>query len=58
VLFIKGSESRSVQEEDIKDIKELFPSATINTIEGAGHWVHADKPGELLEEVLTFLAAE
>jgi len=29
-------------------ILELFPSAQIVTIEGAGHWVHAEQPERFL----------
>jgi pimeloyl-ACP methyl ester carboxylesterase len=34
--------------EDHEEIKRLFPAAKFVTIPGAGHWVHADKPNELL----------
>jgi hypothetical protein len=32
----------------------LFPRAEIVTIEGAGHWVHSDKPDELAKVVEEF----
>ena len=37
------------------DIKSLFPAAHIKHIEGAGHWVHADKPVDLLYVIKDFL---
>ncbi len=54
-LFIRGSESNYIKPQDEPNIKSLFPQAEIVTIEGAGHWVHADKPEELLASVEAFL---
>lgn len=56
-LFIRGEASDYIQEEDEILIYELFPLAEIEDIEGAGHWVHAVKPKELLEIVRSFLKA-
>ncbi len=55
-LFIVGGRSKHVTlPEDEGLIKKLFPNSEIKTIEGAGHWVHAEKPAELLELVRSFL---
>jgi len=54
-LFIRGSRSNYVQDEDFPLIRRLFPLAQVVTIEGAGHWVHADKPAELLAVLREFL---
>lgn len=54
-LFIRGGKSDYVKDEDWPGVKKLFPQAELLTIEGAGHWVHADKPKELLEAVVRFL---
>jgi esterase len=55
-LFIRGANSRYIQpEKDLDRILELFPAATLETIEGAGHWVHAEKPQELFNHVVRFL---
>ncbi|MBL7796034.1 MAG: alpha/beta fold hydrolase [Saprospiraceae bacterium] len=54
-LFIRGSRSNYVQDEDFPLIRRMFPQAQVVTIEGAGHWVHADKPTELLVLVREFL---
>lgn len=54
-LFIGGTKSKYIQEEDERIIKRHFPSSTIEMIDGAGHWVHAEKPRELLEKVVRFL---
>jgi esterase len=29
----------------------MFPDIVVTTIDGAGHWVHADKPGKFVEAV-------
>ncbi len=54
-LFIRGSESRYVRDEHWSRIEELFPLAKLSTVEGAGHWVHAEKPQELIQLVKEFL---
>ena len=54
-LFVRGSRSNYIQDSEIPHIKTLFPQAEFVTIEGAGHWVHADKPGELLGVLREFL---
>jgi esterase len=55
VLFIRGSESGYIFDEDIPTIKNIFPNAIIETIEGAGHWVQAEKPAEFVEVVVEFV---
>lgn len=54
-LFLSGSESNYVIEEDRPAILESFPSAHFEVLQGAGHWLHADKPNEFLQQVLRFL---
>ncbi|MCS6929422.1 MAG: alpha/beta fold hydrolase [Saprospiraceae bacterium] len=55
-LFIRGGQSEYLSEEDLPSIKTLFPRARLETVEGAGHWVHADKPQELLSLLSAFLS--
>ncbi|HLT65498.1 MAG TPA: alpha/beta fold hydrolase [Flavobacterium sp.] len=54
-LFIRGGNSDYILDSDFEAIKNHFPKAIIETIAGAGHWVHADKPNELLEKFSTFI---
>lgn len=56
-LFIKGDSSNYIMEEDLKIISEKFEESEIVTIDGAGHWVHADQPEKLLDCVKDFLKA-
>ncbi len=55
-LFIRGERSRYIKDEDMPLILTHFPNARLETIAEAGHWVHAEKPGELLAMVQDFLA--
>jgi esterase len=54
-LFIRGGKSDYVPDEDIPLIKSMFPEATLKTITGASHWVHADAPEELCVLLSEFL---
>ncbi len=54
-LFIKGGLSNYITQKDMPMIKKLFPKSTIATIAGAGHWVHAEAPGEFARIVIKFL---
>lgn len=54
-LFIAGSKSDYIKDEDHDLIRQHFPKALIATVKDAGHWVHAEKPKELGEMVMEFL---
>ena len=54
-LFVRGGKSGYVKDADIDGIRYLFPAATIETVAGAGHWVHAEAPEELYGLVRGFL---
>ncbi len=56
-LFIKGGKSARyiVPDEDWDIIQYHFPNAKLEIVEEAGHWVHAEKPKELLEIIRDFL---
>ncbi|KOX71664.1 Abhydrolase domain-containing protein 11 [Melipona quadrifasciata] len=54
-LFIGGSNSDYIKIEDHDKIKKLFPSASFIYINGADHWVHADKPTEFLKTTIDFI---
>ena len=53
-LFIRGSNSSYVLDGDMKRIKELFPSAKLETMD-TGHWVQAEKPTEFTSLVIEWL---
>lgn len=53
-LFIRGGKSQYILAEDEADIRVQFPNSQIITIDGAGHWVHAEQPFPVYEAVLQF----
>lgn len=55
VMFLRGEHSDYVTAEHREPILERFPLARIVTVEGAGHWVHADQPDRLVNLVQDFL---
>ncbi|MBX2961372.1 MAG: alpha/beta fold hydrolase [Cyclobacteriaceae bacterium] len=55
-LFIRGSKSDYIMDEDRNAIKEIFPNSTLVTMD-TGHWVQAEKPEEFVQVVLSFLNA-
>ncbi|MEE8332698.1 MAG: alpha/beta fold hydrolase [Alphaproteobacteria bacterium] len=55
-LFIRGGASPYVPPGHEAAITGFFPQAAIETIEGAGHWIHAERPAEFLVAVERFLA--
>ncbi|WP_299839216.1 alpha/beta fold hydrolase [uncultured Paracoccus sp.] len=57
-LFIAGADSDYVDAAGEAEIQRLFPQAQIRRIEGAGHWLHAEKPEETAEAVAGFLARD
>ena len=54
-LFLRGAMSNYILDEDWDEIEEIFPDATLETIENAGHWVHSEQPDEFIEMVLGFI---
>jgi pimeloyl-ACP methyl ester carboxylesterase len=55
-LFIRGGASNYITDEDLYEIQAHFPEAKLETIEEAGHWLHAQKPKEFKSCVDRFLA--
>lgn len=54
-LFIGGAESNYTAPEHMGTIARHFPTARIERIPGAGHWVHAEKPDRFAELVEAFV---
>lgn len=54
-LVIKGSRSNYINAGDDLDFQKRYSNVKIETIDGAGHWVHAEKPREFFEIVMRFL---
>ncbi len=56
-LFIRGGNSNYIEDEDWDDIVKLFPNASLETVQNAGHWIQAEQPKAFLEALLPFLKA-
>ena len=55
VLFMRGENSNYLSLHDLDSVKEFFPDVRIQTVRGAGHWIHADAPEEFIVLVNSFL---
>ena len=53
-LFIRGAQSKYVQDKDLPHIAQLFPNSTVETIDPAGHWVHAEQPDRVYSLIHEF----
>ncbi|RJX74231.1 alpha/beta fold hydrolase [Vibrio sinensis] len=54
-LFIKGGESDYLTAEHQADIQKQFSQAKAHVIANTGHWLHAEKPAEVLRAIKKFL---
>lgn len=58
-LFLKGGKSPYIQlPRDREVIWTLFPRTRLEVVQGAGHWLHAEKPDEVVSLVEDFLGAD
>jgi len=54
-LFVRGDRSEYIQPSDYPEIKKHFPKASIETVDNAGHWLHAENPKQFFEKTLRFM---
>ena len=54
-LFLGGANSSYIQEKDVLDMKHHFPNCTWISIPNAGHWLHAEQPQAVIQEIRNFL---
>lgn len=54
-LFLRGDKSEYITLSDIDLIRTHFPLATLETIDNAGHWLHAENPAQFFDKTLTFI---
>ena len=55
VIFLKGSDSGHLPAEDYWNISKIFPAAEFVEVQNAGHWIHADRPDEVIGNILRLL---
>lgn len=54
-LVLRGGKSNYVAAAAFDQMQStFFPSAQLETIDGAGHWVHAEQPARVVESVIKF----
>jgi esterase len=49
VIFLKGEASEYLPSGDFRDIQKVFPAAEFIIVPGAGHWLHSDRPDEVVK---------
>ncbi len=52
--FLRGGDSNYINSDDVALINGVFTDVSIATLEGAGHWLHAQKPEAFYNEVMGF----
>lgn len=57
VLWVAGSESRYIKDEDSEVMRALFPRVRQLTVKGASHWVHSDAPAVVIEALRRVIAS-
>ncbi|MBT8320550.1 MAG: alpha/beta fold hydrolase [Eudoraea sp.] len=55
VLFLRGSRSEYVADSDLPLIRNHFPKAQMETVDDAGHWLHAENPQQFIQYAAEFL---
>ncbi len=56
-LFLRGGRSEYVGEQDLPEIKKHFPLAILDTVDRAGHWLHAENPQQFFSKSMAFINA-
>lgn len=54
-LFVRGERSDYIKDTDLNLIHSIFTDSRVETIAGAGHWLHAEKPREFYDLTIRFL---
>jgi esterase len=57
-LFVTGGTSDYVGARDVDDVIDRFPQAELTAVPEAGHWLHAEKPAEVLNELRNWIVAQ
>ncbi len=51
VTFVRGLNSEYVSDADWKEIRKIYPEAKLVDFQDSGHWLHAEQPNKLAEEI-------
>jgi esterase len=55
VIFLQGELSDYLPDSDFRDIRNIFPAAEFVKVPRAGHWIHADRPDEVVKNLKRLL---
>jgi pimeloyl-ACP methyl ester carboxylesterase len=55
VIFLKGENSDYLPIDDFRNIQKVFPAAEFINVPDAGHWIHSDRPDEVIKNLLKLL---
>jgi pimeloyl-ACP methyl ester carboxylesterase len=55
VIFLKGENSDYLPDGDFRDILKVFPAAEFITVPNAGHWIHSDRPDDVVKNIKRLL---
>jgi pimeloyl-ACP methyl ester carboxylesterase len=55
VIFLKGENSDYIPDSDFGEIQKVFPAAEFVTVPNAGHWIHSDRPDEVVKNLKRLL---
>jgi esterase len=53
-LFLAGANSNYIQQKDLPDLEAHFPNYQLEFVADAGHWLHAEQPHAVVEEMRKF----
>lgn len=54
-LFLAGANSHYIQQKDLPEMLDFFPNYKLEFVQNAGHWLHAEQPHAVVEEIRRFL---
>jgi len=57
-LFIRGEHSKYTSKSHDRIIKKFFANCNFETVKGAGHWLHSEKPTEFKSKIINFLNSQ
>ncbi len=55
VVFVRALNSGYIPESDYSDIRKIFPGSDIISVEDASHWIHAEKPDQIIELIYSMI---
>ncbi|WP_027966817.1 alpha/beta fold hydrolase [Halomonas halocynthiae] len=55
-LVVRGGRSPYVSDENLSAVYDVLPQARLVTLDGAGHWLHAEQPDAFQRSIDDFLA--